>query len=194
MSAVVNYIRSFMALFIVLMLLLQLVPGKNLKRYIQFFAEVVLSLGLFFPLLSFLFDSDEFLQKIQYEAFTESLSEISKDTSRMEFLQNDHYLKEYETAVEEDAKQLAERYVEQYDLCVAEANVSMTEQYELSSMEIVLAERTDKITIEPIKLEGEKQTEKQPAKLAICQKLKEELMSYYQMEEEDIEVRYVKSE
>ena len=134
----VRYVRGFLALFIIMLLLLQLVPEEGMKKYIRFFSRLVLSLGFLYPLLSVFCDSDAFLEKIQYETFAESLREISADTAKLEYLQNDYYLEKYEEAVEQDVYRTAENYVEPYGLTVGEVEVTLSGGYEVETLKVSL--------------------------------------------------------
>ncbi|MDD6305458.1 MAG: stage III sporulation protein AF [Clostridiales bacterium] len=187
MTEMVSFTRSFLALFIIVMLLLQLLPGEGMKKYIRFFSRLILSLGFLYPVLSFFYDSDAFLEKIEYETFTANISEISKDMSRLEFVQNDYYLEKYKTAVEQDVGRVAENYVESYGLKVGEVKVKLSENYVIQEMEVTLKEEKEgEIEIESVLIEeGKKQ-----GKNVICEKLKEELEEYYQLDGTEAYVSY----
>ena len=187
MMEMVGFIRSFLVLFIIVMLLLQLVSGEKMKKYICFFSRLILSLGFLYPVLSFFYDSDAFLEKVQYETFTENLTEISKDVSRLAYLQNDYYLEKYEEAVEQDVYRIAENCAESYGLIVGEVKVELSGDYTIEEMEVILKEKGERgIEIESVMIEeGKKQGNK-----VICENLKEKLEDYYQLEETEVYVSY----
>lgn len=146
-----TYIKEFLVLFVLMTLLLYLVPGERLKKYIRFFTEMVLLAGILSPLLSFLFDYEEFLAQIEYETFTENLTQIERDMERMEFLQNDYYLEEYEIAIGEDVRQTAEPIAESYGYQVGSVKVKLTEDYSIEGMTLSLSEqKRGEIVIEEI--------------------------------------------
>lgn len=179
-----GYIKGFLALFVLMTLLIYLVPGESFKKYIRFFSEIILALGFLSPVLSFICDSDEFLQMIEYEEFAESLNEISRDTQKLEFLQNDYYIGEYEQAIGEDVSRIAE----QYAFTVRDVDVHLTEEYTIDSIYLSITNREEgEIVIGKI---GAKEEADGAGKEYIYAGLKKELSEYYQMEEAKIEIQY----
>lgn len=71
------------------------------------------------------------LDKIRSETFTENLSEASRDISRMEYLRNDYYRKEYEDAAALDVLSTADGYLDPFGLAGKRASVELTENYEV---------------------------------------------------------------
>lgn len=187
MTELVRYVRGFLALFIIMLLLLQLVPEEGMKKYIRFFSRLVLSLGFLYPLLSVFCDSDAFLEKIQYETFAESLREISADTAKLEYLQNDYYLEKYEEAVEQDVYRTADNYVEPYGLTVGEVEVTLSSGYEVETLKVSLKDEGEG-EVEPVSIalaEGKKIGNE-----SVCEKLKEELETCYQLGDTEAAVWY----
>lgn len=179
-----EYIRGILTLFVLMTLLLYLIPGEKFQKYIRFFTELVLTLGFVMPVLSLFGDSEKFMKMIDYEEFTESLSEISRDSQRMEFLQNDYYLKEYETAIEGDIMSIAESY----GFTVNRADAHLTEDYTLDSIELTVSNRgSDEIVIGKI-MEGDLAETGEDD--GVCTGLKEELAEYYRMDQSLISIRY----
>lgn len=154
-----------------------LVPGNSFQKYIRFFTEVILTFAFLSPILSLFCDSDAFMEMIQYESFTESLSEISKDTQKIEFLQNDYYIRKYEIAIEEDVRLIAE--TEGY--FVQEVSVGLTEDYVIDTISLTVTEEAaDDILIGKIEIGGAAKQDETYADL------KEKLAGYYQIEESRI--------
>ena len=90
---------------------------------------------------SFWGDNDALLDKIRSETFTENLSEASRDISRMEYLRNDYYRREYENAAALDVKGTAEGYLEQFGFMVKQSSVELTENYEVRKIILTVAEK-----------------------------------------------------
>lgn len=134
-----SYIKGFIALFVLLIVLLHLAPGKSYQKYIRFFAEMLLTISLLTPVLSVVCDKEEFLDLIEYEAFMSELQETSKDMEKIEYLNNDHYIEEYESAIEADVRQMAEVY----DFVVQEVTVDMAEDYTISYIKLELTDQTN---------------------------------------------------
>ncbi len=126
------YVKSFLVLFVLLALLLYLPPGRRLQKYIRFFAGLILMMGLLSPALSFFFDSEAFLQMIRYEEFAEELAGISRDMERIEYVEEDYMIEQYERAIAEDVMQLAG----QYGYEASDARVRLTGAYEVAQIEL----------------------------------------------------------
>lgn len=88
-------------------------------------------IGILQPFFSLFGDDADLLDQIRYETFTENLSEASRDVSRMEFLQNDYYRKEYEDAAALDVLSTADGYLDPFGLAGKRASVELTENYEV---------------------------------------------------------------
>lgn len=183
------YVRGFIVLFVLLTLLLYLPPGKSYQKYIRFFAELIMTLGILSPVLSVVCDSDEFLKQVEYEEFMENLSELSRDADRIAYINNDYYLAEYENAIEMDVEQIAE----EYGFSAQDVKVHMTENYTIDEMRLWLTDQSgDVIVIGEIVPEdgGEEEEEEDDAVYA---GLKQELSEYYQLEPSRIEIQYTRA-
>lgn len=178
-----EYIKGVLALFVLLMLLLYLVPGDGFKKYIRFFGEIVLTIGFLSPVLHVIYDSDKFLALIDYEQFSEQISELSRDMERVEYIQNNYYLEEYEMAIAGDVT----RITEQYGFIVKEVKVNLSEAYTLDSIYLSLTEQeAGGIAIERVWLDEE---EGVGSELEIYAELRAELMEYYQLDETAITIQ-----
>lgn len=163
----VAYVRGFIVLFVVLTILLHLPPQENYRKYIRFFTELILTLALLTPVLSVFCDSAEFLELIEYEAFTEELSMASEDMEHIEYLYGDYHREAYEDAIGEDVRRIAEGY----HFSVQDVVVELSEEYEVEYIALQISG------------EGE---------ASVSRELKAELRGYYQLEEKEIEIRYGK--
>lgn len=189
MTELILHVRNFFVLSILLLLLLQLVPGKELKKYIRFFSQLLLTLGFLYPVLSLFTDSEAFLEKVQYEAFAENTAEISRDAAKLEDVQQEYYLEKYEEAVAHDVYRIAQAYAEPYGLCVREVEVGLSGAYKVEKMSVALQEKeeegegmeTFRIAVGEGKKEGREE---------VCEKLKAELEDYYQLEGTEAYVWY----
>ena len=185
MNVLIGYIQKIFALFLLLVVARQLIPNGRLKKYIYFFTELVLIIGVMQPFFSFWGDNDALLDKIRAETFTENLSEASRDISRMEYLRNDYYRREYENAAALDVKGTAEGYLEQFGFMVKQSSVELTENYEVRKIILTVAEKeardTEGIFVEQGKAQGSK---------VVLDGLKQKLVQYYGAEEEQIQISY----
>ena len=179
------YIQKIFALFLLLGVARQLIPNGRLKKYIYFFTELVLIIGVMQPFFSFWGDNDALLDKIRSETFTENLSEASRDISRMEYLRNDYYRREYENAAALDVKGTAEGYLEQFGFMVKQSSVELTENYEVRKIILTVAEKeardTEGIFVEQGKAQGSQ---------IVLDELKQKLVQYYGVKEDRIQISY----
>lgn len=177
------YAKGFISLFVVLTILMHLPQKENYRKYIRFFAELILTIALLSPVLSVFWDNEAFLDLIAYEAFIEELSMVSEDMKHVEYLYGDYHKKAYEEAIGEDVVRIAEGY----HFFVQAVEVNLSDAYAVECIALQVTENDkEQIVIEPIDLTWERE-ENEPA---ACRKLKEALMEYYQLEEEAIEIRY----
>lgn len=170
-----TYVKGLIVLFVVLTILLHLPTQENYRKYIHFFAELILTMALLSPILSIFCDSDKFLQMIEYEAFEEKLTMVSEDMEHIEYLYEDYHREKYAQAVAEGVKQVAE----ESGFDVQEAAVELSEEYKVEHITVsIIPKDTGQIVI------GMAEEE------ALFDKgLKAELAEYYGLEEKEIEIR-----
>lgn len=169
-------IRGLFVLSVLLELFVYLVPGKSYRRYIHFFAQVIMTVAFLSPVLSLFWDSEKMMEQIQYEAFVGGLDELSRDTARIEYMQNDYYIKKYELAMAEDVRQIVAG--EGYE--ASEVKVTLSADYTIK--EIVLQVRKQQesdIFIAPVENSGEEKTEE-------YDELRSRLAEDYQIDEEAV--------
>ena len=187
MNAILHYVKSFMILFLVLKLLIQMVPKEKFQKYIRFFAELILVFGLLCPVLRYLGEEEAFLELVEYNEFMEGLQEASMNAERITFLQNDSYVTQYEKAIESDVVLLSE----QQGFTVKKAEVTLSNQYEIKKISLVITDQgNEDIVIGKIILENGTEEKKENTEEAAYQKLKEKLLSYYQLTENQLEILY----
>lgn len=184
MRCIVEYIKNFVVLFLILMLLVQLVPGEKFQKYVRFFSEIVLLIGVMYPMLDALGESDSFLDKIEFEAFTETLSEVSKDAEKIAYMQNDYYMEQFENMMELDVTE----QVENLGYEALEVEVSVSTEYKVKSIKITVKEKeSEEIAVEKITVSGADRTDMIEEDLEY-QKLKEKLVSYYELSEQQLSI------
>lgn len=140
MNVLIGYIQKIFALFLLLVVARQLIPNGRLKNIFIFYGTCAHHWchAAFF---SFWGDNDALLDKIRSETFTENLSEASRDISRMEYLRNDYYRKEYEDAAALDVLSTADGYLDPFGLAGKRASVELTENYEVKKSCLRLGKR-----------------------------------------------------
>ena len=178
-----SYIRGFITLFLLLTALLHLSPGKNYQKYIRFFVELVLTIALISPILSIVCDSEEFLKLVNFEEYTEALEELSNDMHKMEYLYSDYHKAAYEKAIAEDVRLIAESQ----NFFVKDVSVQLSNEYMVEHIALwVSRKEEEQIVVRRVELE---QTREELGTM-ICLELQQELIEFYQLEEEQIEIHY----
>lgn len=174
------YIKEFVSLFVLLALLIYLTPQKHYQKYIRFFAELILTVGILSPALALFGGSEKFLDLIAYEEFEAGLSEFTRDMERMEYIHQDAYIGEYEEALAEDVTQIAG----DYGFAVREASVRLGEDYTVKEIVLILAESEERrVVIGEIVLE-EEDVELSAVYAGLVQKLSD----YYKVDSSQIKI------
>jgi len=79
-----EFIKGFLTLFLLVKVLLYFVPKKMFEKYISFFAGVILVIGLLYPLLLGLGQEERILEKLQNPMWEEELFAIVKSAEQLE--------------------------------------------------------------------------------------------------------------
>ncbi len=132
MQTLIDWIRSILILYFLMMIVLYFAAGESYKKFIRFFMGMVLALTVLRPVLA-VFGKEEALQeKITYEAFRQSMEEARFDFGQMEEAENEVYRRQYERGLEEqflaDAKEKL--------LDIERITVSLDSNYELEQVTI----------------------------------------------------------
>lgn len=193
MEAILEWMKGIVILFVVLSALMYLVPKEQYKKYIQFFMEMVLVIAVISPISKVIYASEDFEEKIHYSQFWQEMENVQMDVEKMDFIQNDYHRAEYETAIEEDIRLMAEG--KEYEIDQIDATLS--EKYELESVIIVVKTTKEENEesgweVEDISVNtiggGESLAEKAILEQGLSE-LKKEIGSFYQLEEEQIVIR-----
>ena len=175
MNEIFSYLKSYVILFLVLTILLEMVPKAGMQKYIRFFSQMILVFGLLYPVLGWMGESDAFLEKIEYQSFLQKMEEVQSDAEKITYLDNDHYVKKYEDAIALDVTQMAQ-----------EENFAVKE---IKCIRMTLTNPVrEGIVIGKVVLEDEQK--KQTSEDSAYKKLKEKLVSYYQLSEEQLDILY----
>lgn len=169
MEGVVEWVKNYSMVFLLMTVLCSMTAKKEYRQYIQFFVEMILVIALVSPLLSLLGKSDDFFEKIAYDSFWQGLDSIRMDQEKVEFLNGEHYVEYYENTMEKDISTMAEDagYV------VTDVEVQMNEKYELESVSLEVAKQEEnRIIVGTVDFLPEDEEITQ---------LKEKIASYYQM-------------
>ena len=88
MQTLIDWIRSILILYFLMMIVLYFAAGESYKKFIRFFMGMVLALTVLRPVLA-VFGKEEALQeKITYEAFRQSMEEAQFDFGQIYYAEN----------------------------------------------------------------------------------------------------------
>lgn len=193
MEAILEWMKGIVILFVVLSALMYLVPKAQYKKYIQFFTEMVIVIAVISPISKVIYASEDFEEKIRYSQFWQEMENVQMDVEKMDFIQNDYHKAEYEKAIEEDIRLMADG--KEYEIDQIDAVLS--EKYELESVTMVVkrAKEEDEESgweVEDISVDTIGGGESLAGKAILEQglsELKKEIGSFYQLAEEQIVIR-----
>lgn len=183
MEFFLSYVKSYIILFFIVTLLVHMVPKEHFQKYIRFFAQMLLVFGLLYPVLDKIGASDAFLEKIQYDSFFQQMEQTRMDAEQLAYLGNDSYIEQYETAIATDLQQILQRY----GFLAKEVLVNVTSDYEIASISITLKTSERKIG-QKEGIHTKKVTVGEEKEMIDTEQLKEILLAYYQLSEEQLEI------
>lgn len=126
MQTFINWIRSILILYFLMMIIIYFTAGESYKKYIRFFMGLVLALTLLRPVLTLFGKEDALWDGIAYESFRQTMEEAQLDFGRMEQVENEVYRKQYERALEEQFLEVAKGKL----LDIEAVTVSLNAEYE----------------------------------------------------------------
>lgn len=134
MDTILNWMKEFIVVYLILTILMQLCASTPLKKYLRFLSGIILLLVMFSPILHMLGKDGKLEEKVSYETFLEQLDSIQQDAKKLEWLQNDSMIHRYEDAVAADIMRQAKgRQVE-----VSKIRVVLNGQYEIEQVSVWL--------------------------------------------------------
>lgn len=136
MDAILNWMKEFLILYLMLTVALHLAATEEYKKYLRFLSGVILMLALISPLLRLVGLGGKLEALRAYGQFWESLdSSIPYDyAQKTDFLQNGRYIQKYEKAVAADIQSQAEGQ----GIPVSQVSVCLSEGYEISRVTVWL--------------------------------------------------------
>lgn len=134
MDGILSWIKEFLIIYLILTILMHLTACDQYKKYLRFFSGIILLMALISPVLELFGSAGKLESLISYEAFWEQLDSTRQDSKKLEFMQNDHYIRKYESVIADEIMlQAKER-----ELPVSRIQVELTEDYEINSVSVWL--------------------------------------------------------
>lgn len=178
MEVVYGWVKNLVYFYIFMTAILHLLPKESYQKYVKFFTGLLLIILILTPILSIFKNKEDLYDRISSAGFFQEMDNLKLDTAYLKESQQEIYQKEYEKAISTDIEQMAKRE----ELEVDGITVQLTEECQLEKIHIkVKLPEEDGIYLEKA-LFSEK--EEYPA----VHKLQKELMDFYQIEEEQIEI------
>lgn len=134
MDAILNWMKEFLILYLILTILMHLAAADEYKKYLRFLSGMILLLVLISPVMR-LFGGDSRLKILQsYEDFWGKMDDFSSDAKQTELLQDAHNLQKYEKIVAADLS----AQVQEQGILVSQVSVSLSGDYEINSIAVWL--------------------------------------------------------
>lgn len=187
MDAVLNWVKGIVIIFLVMSSFLYLVPGKQYKKYIYFFMEMVILIAVISPITKIVYNQEDFEKKIEYTQFWQELNNLQTDVSNMEFMQTEYYLDEYEQALEEDVSQM----VTDAGFVTKEVEVELTEKYEINNIVLTIAQESEENKILIGKIDLGNDNNETEERSYVYQDLKDKIQTFYQLSDDEIQITLV---
>lgn len=135
MEGILDYVRSFLVLFLLIKVLLYLIPKSSFSKYISFFSGMILVIGILHPILQ-IFDMDEvWLEKIYDTTFEKQVLEVSANAKMLEE-KNEFWEQQIKTSVETEIK----KEIEAAGVTIEEVSVVLTDDYQVKTLTMILPE------------------------------------------------------
>ncbi|MFG6383555.1 MAG: stage III sporulation protein AF [Lachnospiraceae bacterium] len=178
MDIIYAWVKNIVCYYIFLTVIFHLLPKSSYQKYVRFFSGMLLMILVVTPVLSVLGKEDVLLQKINQAGFFQELDNLKLDTEHLQQTQKEVYLKEYEQAIGMDISRMAE----EKQLETHQVTVHLSEEYFVESIYMTVRLTTEEgPSLQQVLYTDHKEYPE-------VYKLKQELMEFYQMEEEQIEI------
>ena len=179
MSYIYGWVRNLVCFYILLTVVLHLLPKENYQKYVRFFSGILLTILVVSPVLSLIGQEEEICQKISQAEFFQGMDNLRLDTEHLEYRQKELYLKEYERALGMDVSRMAK----EKSLVPQQVDVSLSDDYQVESIALTITFGEDEGIFVP-KASFADNSQEYPD----VYELKQELMEFYQLKEEQISI------
>lgn len=179
MGHIYTWVKNLVCFYLLLTVVLHLLPQKSYRKYVRFFAGMLLTILVVSPVLALMGNEEALRTKISQAEFFQDLDNIKLDTEHLEMTQKEIYLREYENALEMDVSRMAE----QKQLVPQEVKVRLTEEYEVESIEMTVGfGEDDGMFVQKASYEADSTEYPQ------VYELRQDLVEYYRLDESQISI------
>lgn len=179
MELIYVWVKNIVCFYIFMAIITHLLPRESYRKYVRFFSGMLLTILVVTPVLSVFGKEDVLMKKINQAGFLQELDNLKLDTRHLELTQKKVYLEEYERAIAMDV----ERIVEGRQFKALWTKVHLSEEYQVESIDLeVRMDGENGISIPKVSFSDESKNHPE------VHALKQELMEFYQLEEEEIQI------
>jgi len=179
MTVIYDWIKNIVYLYIFITAILHLLPKKEYRKYVRFFSGLLLVVLLMTPVLNIIYHKDYLMEKISFESFWQQMDNMQLDIEKMESIQQDSFIQEYEIAIGEDIKLIAE----ENEVYVNDIYVTLSKEYTVEYVEMnVSLKQEGGVFVEQVLLSDN--SFEYPA----VQSLKEKLTAFYKISDSQIQI------
>ncbi len=133
MHTIINWMKEFLILYLILTIIMQLAAAEQYKKYLRFLSGIILLVMLMNPVLRLTGKGGDEIAR-SYERFWEQMENFSKEAGSLKLQQNGYELQLYEDAV---AANLTAQAQEQ-GILISQMQVTLTDDYKLQSVTVWL--------------------------------------------------------
>lgn len=138
-AGILNYVQSFLVLFLLIKVVLFLIPRSVFAKYISFFSGVILVLGVLHPMLSFFQLEDILWKKFYIEVFEKQALETSMNVESLANSNSELYRDKMKTFVEEEIK----KQMQLVGIKMQEIEISLNDEYQVNGIRITVLEKNE---------------------------------------------------
>lgn len=211
MEALYTWIRNLAGYFLFVTVLEQLLPGKKYGKYVRLFAGMVLILLVLQPFLDRVWLEEQIARAYESLVFQYEAEDLEKDLLGIETQRLSQMISQYENAVAEDVRQIAEDAGYAVTTCrvqicrdqdaeefgtVTAVSLGINDERSAVDADEEKAHENEQIpTVIPVVVElgkpaaGEEKRQLLAADHPAAEKLRRRIASYYHLEESYVEIQ-----
>ena len=134
-EGILNYVQSFLVLFLLIKVLLFLIPRSAFEKYISFFSGVIMAIGVLHPML-LLLDWEEMWHKCLYAAtFENQALEASINVEKLDDSKDDFYNRQMKLLVGREVK----KQMQLAGIEIKNVEVELNAAYQVNNIKVVVS-------------------------------------------------------
>lgn len=181
MAFLTGWVQNIAYYMIFVTVLISLLPARSYEKYIRFFAGIVLILLVLKPFLGGMHLEEELARFYQEFSFKQDTRELERQILGAEMQQKKTVMERYEQAVGEEISQMAK----EFDLETKWVKIEIEDQKEEECFGSVIRIQMSAVFMGEFEKDEEMRLESLKAK----NRLKEEIIEYYRVEDSHVEIQ-----